>query len=640
MRKVVLTELSLYEQAVPLLNGYLEACARKDQEVGPAHSFTSYSLPARIKPAELLKILEAQDGDVYGFSCYVWNMGTIKLVAKQLAQSKPSAKIVLGGHQAANHARRYLEPELENMFVCNGEGERTFTEFLRTTNGQGDLGGVRGLSFFANGELVTTPPEAKLTDLDEIPSPFLTGIFGDKRYGTAVLETNRGCPFECTFCTWGGPGKSVARFSLDRIFAEIEWLSNAKVDYVHLADANWGMLPRDIEISKKLGELFKTNGKPFAVAFSAAKNKTRGAIACVEALSDAGVVTTQAVGVQSMSTAVLDQIKRSNIPSAQYIEMFDGLEKKGIGSFAELMFPLPKETYGSLRDSFNQLCQTKTGSIILYPSLLTNNAEMTETRDDWGCVTVSSPNEADEIEVVVGSNTVGPDDYLRAMWFYFAGAHPLYNCRALHVTARTLSEKGTASFDALFHDFATFLRANESHPYSTLCKDTLSKLKQHDIGTIGLFAHMFVHKLRSECSRALVDFAKAQPWWSDLDVRIAFEIDLLNLPSFYLNTLVEIPKHDFELIHPVSADGRSIVAEISSELALERLQTLLLESRRPPAGQRRVRIDYGAPRQMPHSKYWRPDQTMGYCHSMVQRVSLLMPTWRAADESAPKISVE
>src|SRR6185436_8335757 len=126
---------------------------------------------------------------------------------EQLAQKKPSAKIVLGGHQAANHGRRYLKPELENMFVCNGEGERTFTEFLRATSDSGELRNVRGLSFYRNGELITTPQEDKLTDLDEIPSPFLTGIFEAGPYDTAVFETNRGCPFECTFCTWGGPGK-------------------------------------------------------------------------------------------------------------------------------------------------------------------------------------------------------------------------------------------------------------------------------------------------------------------------------------------------------------------------------------------------------------------------------------------------
>lgn len=632
MRKVVLTELSLYEQAMPLLNGYLEACAKKDAEVGAAHSFVSLSRSARMKADDLLDELEKQDGDVYGFSCYVWNMGTIKKVAEQLARRKPSAKIMLGGHQAANQGHRYLKPELENMFICNGEGERTFTDFLRA--GSGSFASVRGISFFANGQLITTPEQEKITDLDEIPSPFLTGIFESGPYNTAVFETNRGCPFECTFCTWGGPGKSVARFSLERIFAELEWLADAGVGYLHLADANWGMLPRDIEISKRIGELFKTKQKPNVVAFSAAKNKTKGSVACVEALSDAGVLTTQAVGVQTMDGEVLTRIKRSNIPASQYVKMFDSLEEKGIGSFAELMFPLPGETYASLRRSFDQLCRTRTGSIILYPSLLTNNAEMAETREQWGCVAVPSPNEADEMEVVVGSDTVGPEDYLDAMWFYFAGAHPLYNCRALHATLRTLVAKGLATYDSVFHDFAVFLRAHPFHPYSALCQSTFEKLKQHDIGTIGLLAHMFLHKLRPPCQRALTRFVTSQPWWKDEDVKLAFELDLLNVPHFYTNTPLDIPEHTFEVIRPSVVDGRTIAVELANESSLARIQELLMQSRRPAAGERRLVVDYSAQNQMEHTKYWQADTTMGYCHGMIQRVNTMMPTWKARESVA------
>src|SRR5262245_3632830 len=153
MRKVVLTELSLYDKAMPLLNGYLEGCAKKDADVAAKHNFVSLSRSARMKAEDLLAELETQDGDVYGFSCYVWNMGTIKKVAEQLARAKPSAKIMLGGHQAANHGKKYLKPELPNMFICNGEGERTFADFLRAT----DYRSVRGISFYENGELVTTP---------------------------------------------------------------------------------------------------------------------------------------------------------------------------------------------------------------------------------------------------------------------------------------------------------------------------------------------------------------------------------------------------------------------------------------------------------------------------------------------------
>src|SRR5262245_751321 len=123
-RKVVLTELGLYDNAMPLVNGYLEAYARKFPDVADKHSFISVSHSVNTPTSDLVLELEAMDVDVYGFSCYVWNMGTIRVVAQHLAKEKFSAKIVLGGHQAVNQATRYLLPDRDNMYICDGEGER------------------------------------------------------------------------------------------------------------------------------------------------------------------------------------------------------------------------------------------------------------------------------------------------------------------------------------------------------------------------------------------------------------------------------------------------------------------------------------------------------------------------------------
>ena len=118
----------------------------------------------------------------------------------------------------------------------------------------------------------------------------------------------------------------------------------------------------------------------------------------------------------------------------------------------------------------------------------------------------------------------------------------------------------------------------------------------------------------------------------DEDVRIAFELDLLNVPHFYSNTPMEIPEHAFEVIRPSAIDGRTIVVELASESSLARVQELLMHSRRPAAGERRLFIDYAAQNQMEHTKYWQADHTMGYCHGMIQRVNTMMPTWKARSE--------
>ena len=67
----------------------------------------------------------------------------------------------------------------------------------------------------------------RIKDLDEIPSPYLTGIL-DKFFDgklTPFIETNRGCPFKCTFCHTGADYfHKLNKFSEDRVKEEIKYI--------------------------------------------------------------------------------------------------------------------------------------------------------------------------------------------------------------------------------------------------------------------------------------------------------------------------------------------------------------------------------------------------------------------------------
>ena len=66
-----------------------------------------------------------------------------------------------------------------------------------------------------------------LDDLNEIPSPYLNGMldeFFEDRW-MPVLETNRSCPYRCTFCAWGIGTQKLMRFSEERVLTEIEYIA-------------------------------------------------------------------------------------------------------------------------------------------------------------------------------------------------------------------------------------------------------------------------------------------------------------------------------------------------------------------------------------------------------------------------------
>ena len=54
-------------------------------------------------------------------------------------------------------------------------------------------------------------------------------------------ETNRGCPFSCTFCDWGSATASkVYQFGMDGLHDEIGWMSRQRIGFVFCCDANFG----------------------------------------------------------------------------------------------------------------------------------------------------------------------------------------------------------------------------------------------------------------------------------------------------------------------------------------------------------------------------------------------------------------
>src|ERR1700757_2986042 len=131
MRKVTLVELSVYDSILPLVSGYLQAYAGTDSAVASEYAFEKYTAHAKDPIDAITGDVLSTEADVYAFSCYAWNMGRMRSLVKQVRKHDPHAHIILGGPQVMNHGQKYLNTQDERVALCNGEGEVTFTEYLR-----------------------------------------------------------------------------------------------------------------------------------------------------------------------------------------------------------------------------------------------------------------------------------------------------------------------------------------------------------------------------------------------------------------------------------------------------------------------------------------------------------------------------
>ena len=112
--------------------------------------------------------------------------------------------------------------------ACLNEGELAFEKLVKNFD---NLPAVDGIIYNDNGRTVTNKPSARINDLTILPSPYLDGTFDDlvekhpEVEWNCTIETNRGCPYKCSFCDWGSLTYSkVKKFELERIFDEFEWV--------------------------------------------------------------------------------------------------------------------------------------------------------------------------------------------------------------------------------------------------------------------------------------------------------------------------------------------------------------------------------------------------------------------------------
>ena len=325
-----------------------------------------------------------QHDDVVAFSTYVWNHRYNYKLARRIKELNPRVKILFGGPEPAITDPKLFEKEPFMDLVIKMEGEITFRRILEDFDS--DFTHIPGLLINTATGLVDTGDCARIDNLDQIPSPYLTGIFdriiqqNPDVIWNATLETNRGCPYQCTFCDWGSlTYNKVKKFELTRVFHELDWIGE-HCGFVTITDANFGMfIERDDMIVDKLIEVQRRWGKLSSFSMTWAKNQKNEVVGIVTKLIRESPNFGQGltVSVQSMDHDVLENIRRRNLDQHKIDEIFALCDRNNIPVYTEVILGLPGETVASWKEAFWKIFRAgnHTGINILQAQLL-ENAEM------------------------------------------------------------------------------------------------------------------------------------------------------------------------------------------------------------------------------------------------------------------------
>ena len=312
-------------------------------------------------PSDLEKAIKEDPPDVLGLSFYSWNERLSLFFFEMIKEINPNIVTVLGGPniRTEEHDIKKFLKEHENLdYYIIHEGEEPFCNLVeKIVKDNKNLFNlpVDGCASLDGNKLVYKPVDFGKKSIQMIqPSPYLTGwldpFLKDPNF-IPLLETNRGCPYGCAYCAWGASALSKVRVRpLEQVYAEIEYIANysAKQSSWIFCDANFGILPRDIDIAKKIRNIMDSKGFPSQVQIWHSKNTSERNIEIVKLI---GGSHSGYVALQSTDLDVLKRAGRGGIKFDALIKVLDHYKKENIPVSTDILIGLAGESAESHRQT-------------------------------------------------------------------------------------------------------------------------------------------------------------------------------------------------------------------------------------------------------------------------------------------------
>ena len=215
-----------------LAPAFLKTSAEADQEIRSQFNIKILNLPTSLNTREIARKICDENPYIVAYSVYMWNYDQMVESSRIVKELLSETTIVLGGPQVTYNSEDMLvlNPQVD-IIVC-GSGESRFISLLKTDLSRDALSKIPKITYRdESGQPFHTQGSFE-EDLTKIPSPFQTKVINldDGERHTVYLETFRGCPFECGYCIWGDPEKSLHKFPLDQLLKDIdEAISKEKI---------------------------------------------------------------------------------------------------------------------------------------------------------------------------------------------------------------------------------------------------------------------------------------------------------------------------------------------------------------------------------------------------------------------------
>lgn len=338
--------------------------------------------------ALLASRLASKKPDFVCFSVYVWNRVILEKTCLELKKLLPNCVCISGGPEVTANPLSFHSFD----FMIAGQGERAMVELLNhlaeekpqitqitqiSGNGcdqeitpdcnSGNDNEATGFALGVQGvyRSETPPPEGQSTPIiracplppDVTASPYLDGTLDVAKYGGALWELARGCPFKCSYCYESKGEKKIAYFPMERLEKEIELFAKKNISQVFVLDPTYNASK---ERAIKMLKIIEKKAPGMFFYFEARAEFIDRELA----RAFARIPCCLQIGLQSANPEVLKNVHRT-LDKKKFEKNIGFLNEEGVTFGFDLIYGLPG-------DNFNGFCESIDFALGLYP----NNLEL------------------------------------------------------------------------------------------------------------------------------------------------------------------------------------------------------------------------------------------------------------------------
>ncbi len=211
-----------------------------------------------LSAAQVLERVRRFRPDVVGLTVMTPAAPVCADLCRLIRRANPGVRVVWGGVHADVFAQEIVASGDADV-VVHGDGEAAICELVeRWTEGEEDLGAVRGITWMAQGQPQRNAERPLERNLDARPYP-AWGLFPVHRYGllpfadiarpVLTISASRGCPYRCDYCSLLHTGKTFRRRDPVKVVDEYQYLvERFGVRQVGFVDPIFPLLKEDLPL--------------------------------------------------------------------------------------------------------------------------------------------------------------------------------------------------------------------------------------------------------------------------------------------------------------------------------------------------------------------------------------------------------